>query len=117
MLFHARLGVNQFHSWEQLLKIADFFPPHHSNHNVQINSLCTSQHTVPESKHISCSMLSSRDIYDRLFPEKEKQLFAKPPFFVAFVLNLKYSKKILSNFFLSHLSPGAVNSTHDLGEL
>lgn len=53
------------------------FFSHPSNHNIWIKSLCAAQHTVPESKHISRSVLWScdTDVYDKLFPI-EKKLFA-----------------------------------------
>lgn len=52
-----------------------FFFFHPSNHNIWIKSLCAAQHTVPKSKHISCSVLWSCNVYDRAFV-REKQLFA-----------------------------------------
>lgn len=73
-----------------------FFSPHPSNHNIWIESLCAAQHTEPEWKHISSSVLLSYDVYDRLFLRKKKKCL-QTKVFASVSLNLKYC--ILLPFF------------------
>lgn len=93
-----------------------FFFFHPSNHNIWIKSLCTAQHTVPESKHISCSVLWSCDVSNRPFP-REKELFANCYVCFSFPQFKTHSKNIPSIFPFSALFSGSINTTHDLGEL
>lgn len=59
MLFHARLGVNQFHSWEQLLKITDFFPPSLSFHSQYLNQFIADSSTNTQQSYSKTHQLSS----------------------------------------------------------
>lgn len=75
-----------------------FFHP--SNHNIWIKSLCAAQHTVPDSKHINCSVPWTCYIYDR-------------PFQFPSVLS---HSKIIPHVFWPLFSE-SINTTPDPGEL
>lgn len=75
-----------------------FFHP--SNHNIWIKSLCAAQHTVPDSKHINCSVPWTCYVYDR-------------PFQFPSVLS---HSKIIPHVFWPLFSE-SINTTPDPGEL